>query len=215
MTADGRLAARRALLPLITRQQKLDNPRNFCALALMGAHLARMGFAHGACWTGRFSIFMSRTLNAAFALWLAMFSAATACKLDFVQKTGLRTGFCTQGSAPGCTSDLMKLQVEEQFKQIALARRCGFESEAKKLEDFYNSTTPLVVKLYECVDQPIDRKEIEKAAKDETDKNLAAMAAGCPADLKSKLTKRLPKLISIDEQSLRQVKQISTGIGLE
>jgi hypothetical protein len=63
--------------------------------------------------------------------------SANACKLNEIQKADMRAGMC-RGVAgvvpkPGCTGLLMKLQVEDQFKEIALARRCGYEAEADKL----------------------------------------------------------------------------------
>ncbi len=151
-------------------------------------------------------------------LCLVTFGPAKACTLNEIQKSDMREGLCRQeiGVAPGlgCTSLIIKLQVEEQFKQIALARRCGYQAEADKLDYFYKLTTPFIVKLYECVDGPIERGEIERRAKEDTDKNLSSMPQGCPNDLKTQLAKRLPVLISTDEKSLRDVRQIATQIGL-
>jgi len=147
------------------------------------------------------------------------FVPAKACTLNEIQKSEMRDGFCRQeiGVAPGlgCTALVMRSQVADQFKQIALARRCGYQAEADKLENFYKLTTPFVIKLYECVDLPIERGEIERKAKEDTDKNMSSLPQGCPDNLKSQLAKNLPGLISTDQTSLRDIKKIATQIGLE
>ncbi len=123
------------------------------------------------------------------------------------QQPGIATGF-------GCTSLLMKEQVADQFQQIELARRCGFNTEADKLAKFYQQTTPYVVSLYECVDTSVDRADIEKQATAEVEKNLSKLPAGCSAELKEKMAKRLPKLIAIDAKSLSDMKILADQIGL-
>jgi hypothetical protein len=160
----------------------------------------------------------STILPFAFGLCFLTFASAGACTLDLVQKSDLRHGFCAQEmkveARPGCTSVTMLAQVQDQFKQIALARRCGFNAEADKLEGYYKSTTPFVVDLYQCVDQPIDLAKIEKTAHEKIDAHLATLPAGCPKDLQSQLAKRLPQLIEIDKKSLNQVKKLSEQLGL-
>jgi hypothetical protein len=163
-------------------------------------------------------------VNASTRLLLAIglchltFANANACKLGLVQKSDLRHGFCVQEmqveATPGCTSVTMLAQVQDQFKQIALARRCGFNAEADKLQGYYKSTTPFVLDLYQCVDQPIDMGKIEKLAREKIDKHMSTLAAGCPKDLKGQLAKRLPELIKIDEKSLNDVKKLSEQLGL-
>jgi hypothetical protein len=71
-----------------------------------------------------------------------------------------------------------------------------------------------VVKLYECVDQPIDQAAIERIAKQDTDKNLAGLPEGCSNELKPQLAKRLHKEISADEKSLVDLKRIASQAGL-
>jgi hypothetical protein len=138
--------------------------------------------------------------------------------MNEIEKPNTRIGLCRQqvgiASGFGCTSLLMKEQVADQFQQIELARRCGFNAEADKLEKFYKATTPYVVSLYECVDTSVDRLDVETKAKDEVTKNLSKLPAGCPADLKGKMEKRLPKLIEIDEKSLAQMKELAAKINL-
>ena len=163
---------------------------------------------------------MSRThFMLAAGLCLVVFAPAHACTLNEIQKSEMRSGFCGQeiGVAPGlgCTTLIMRSQVADQFKQIALARRCGYQAEADKLDYYYKLTTPFIVKLYECVDLPIERGEIERKAKEDTDKNLSSLPEGCPDNLKSQLAKNLPGLISTDEKSLRAVKGIASQIGLD
>jgi hypothetical protein len=152
-------------------------------------------------------------------LCLVAFGPANACTLNEIQKSEMRDGFCGQeiGVAPGlgCTDLIMRLQVADQFKQIALARRCGYQAEADKLDYYYKLTTPFVVKLYECVDLPMDRADIERKAKEDTDKNMSSLPQGCPENLKSQLAKNLPGLISTDEKSLRDIKKVATQIGLD
>jgi hypothetical protein len=149
----------------------------------------------------------------------AMGSSANAeCTMNEIEKPNTRIGVCRQqpgiATGFGCTSLLMKEQVADQLQQIALARRCGFNEEADKLEKFYKLTTPYVVSLYECVDTDIDRVDVETKAKAEVDKNLAGLPAGCSAELKDKMAKRLPKLIEIDEKSLAEMKSLATKINL-
>ena len=152
-------------------------------------------------------------------LCLVTFVPAKACTLNEIQKSDMREALCRQeiGVAPGlgCTALIMRAQIADQFKQIALARRCGYQAEADKLENFYKLTTPFVIKLYECVDLPIERGEIERKAKEDTDKNMSSLPQGCPDNLKSQLAKNLPGLISTDQTSLRDIKKIATQIGLE
>jgi hypothetical protein len=144
---------------------------------------------------------------------------AEACTMNEIQKPATRIGLCRQqpgiASGFGCTSLLMEGQVADQFQQIALARRCGFNAEADTLQKFYDQTTPYVVSLYECVDTSVDRPDVEAKAKKEVEKNLSALPAGCSADLKDKISKRLPKLIAIDEKSLAQVKALADEIQLK
>ena len=71
-----------------------------------------------------------------------------------------------------------------------------------------------MAQLYECVDTSIDRQTIEKQAKEEVDKALSKLAPGCTDELKATMAKRLPKLIAIDQKSLREVQSIATQIGL-
>ncbi|WP_045834572.1 hypothetical protein [Hyphomicrobium sp. 99] len=154
----------------------------------------------------------------AFGLFPAFCSGALACTLNEIQKADMRLGICRQqvGIATGfaCTSLVMRSQVADQFEQIQLARRCGFNAEADKLERFYKATTPYVANLYECVDTKIDRSAIEKKAEEEVGQSLAKLPAGCPADLKDKMTKRLPKLIEADQRSLHDIQALATQIGL-
>jgi len=162
----------------------------------------------------------SRLTAAVLALGLfpSLCSGAAACTLNEIQKTDMRVGMCGQqiGVATGyaCTSLLMRAQVADQFEQIQLARRCGFNAEADKLDSFYKATTPFIVKLYECVDTAIDRADVEKKAQVEVDKSLAKLPAGCPADLKEKMAKRLPNLIQSDQKSLHEIQTLATQIGL-
>ncbi len=146
-------------------------------------------------------------------------TGANACTLNEIQKPEMRDGFCRQqvgiATLPGCTSLAMAGQVADQFQQIALARRCGFNAEADRLEKFYQSTTPLVENLYECVDEKINRPDIEQKAKQQVDKNLAILAPGCPDDLKAKMAKRLPKLIAIDEKSFHDLEALAKQIDLK
>jgi hypothetical protein len=146
-------------------------------------------------------------------------AADAQCTMNEIEKSNTRIGMCRQqvgiASGFGCTSLLMKAQVADQLQQIELARRCGFNAEATKLQKFYDQTTPLIVSLYECVDTAVDRAEVETKAKEEVQKALAALPAGCSAELKAKMEARLPKLLAIDEKSLAQVKEIAEQIGLQ
>lgn len=163
---------------------------------------------------------MNSRLTAVLALGLfpAFCSGAGACTLNEIQKADMRLGICRQqvGIATGyaCTSLVMRSQVADQFEQIQLARRCGFNAEADKLDRFYKATTPFVVNLYGCVDTAIDRADVEKKAQEEVDKSLMKLPAGCPADLKEKMTKRLPKLIEADRKSLHDIQALANQIGL-
>jgi len=163
---------------------------------------------------------MNSRLTAVLALGLfpSLGGGAAACTLNEIQKTDMRVGICRQqvGIATGyaCTSLVMRSQVADQFEQIQLARRCGFNAEADKLDRFYQATTPFVVKLYGCVDTAIDRADVEKKAQEEVDKSLTKLPAGCSADLKEKMAKRLPKLIETDQRSLHDIQALSTQIGL-
>ncbi|MBN9247004.1 MAG: hypothetical protein J0I81_06045, partial [Hyphomicrobium sp.] len=154
---------------------------------------------------------MNSRLTAVLALGLfpAFCSGAGACTLNEIQKADMRLGICRQqvGIATGyaCTSLVMRSQVADQFEQIQLARRCGFNAEADKLDRFYKATTPFVVNLYGCVDTAIDRADVEKKAQEEVDKSLMKLPAGYPADLKEKMTKLLPKLIEADRKSLHEI----------
>jgi hypothetical protein len=152
-----------------------------------------------------------------FAVHMPQALAATACAVNEIQRIDLRNNLCSQGdglaAVRGCTALLMRSQVADQFEQMALAKRCGFNAEAEKLDSFYKKTTPLVIQLYECVDDNVPRAEIEKQAQDEVDKKLAAMPAGCPDDLKAKMKKRLPTLISVDKKSLEDVTLIGKQLG--
>jgi hypothetical protein len=154
----------------------------------------------------------------AVGLTVAASEANAECTMNEIEKPNTRIGVCRQqpgiATGFGCTSLLMKEQVADQFQQIALARRCGFNAEADKLEKFYSQTTPYVISLYECVDTTVDRVDVETKAKAEVDKTLASLPAGCPADLKDKMSKRLPKLIEIDEQALAQMQALATKINL-
>ncbi|MBS0249435.1 MAG: hypothetical protein JSR78_00030 [Proteobacteria bacterium] len=154
----------------------------------------------------------------AVGLAVAASNANAECTMNEIEKPNTRIGVCRQqpgiASGYGCTSLLMKEQVADQFQQIALARRCGFNAEADKLEKFYGQTTPYVISLYECIDTSVDRADVETKAKAEVDKNLAKLPAGCPADLKEKMSKRLPKLIEIDERSLAEMKALAAKINL-
>jgi hypothetical protein len=164
----------------------------------------------------------SRLISILLAVGLAIIgsnaSANAECTMNEIEKPNTRIGVCRQqpgiASGFGCTSLLMKEQVADQFQQVALARRCGFNAEADKLEKFYKQTTPYVLSLYECIDTAIDRRDIETKAKAEVEKTLASLAPGCPAELKDKMAKRLPKLIEIDEKSLARMKQLATQINL-
>ncbi|HML29329.1 MAG TPA: hypothetical protein PKE16_10910 [Hyphomicrobium sp.] len=151
-------------------------------------------------------------------LTVAASTANAECTMNEIEKPATRIGVCRQqpgiATGFGCTSLLMKEQVADQFQQIALARRCGFNAEADKLEKFYKMTTPYVVSLYECVDTSVDRADVEKKANVEVEKNLASLAPGCTAELKAKMAKRLPKLIEMDEQSLKQMKELAERINL-
>jgi hypothetical protein len=142
------------------------------------------------------------------------FLSANACTLNEIDRGNMLVNFCGGVAMHGCTGVLLKSQVEDQFKEIALARRCGYKAEADKLDNFYKLTTPLVIELYECVDQPIDRAQIEQTAKQDTDKNLAAMPQGCSSDLKAQLANRLHGEISEDEKSLAHIKEIASRIDL-
>jgi hypothetical protein len=161
----------------------------------------------------------SRLIAVLFALGAVSFhGGAEACTLNEIQKADMRLGLCRQqiGIATGyaCTTLLMRSQVADQFQQIDLARRCGFNAEAEKLEKYYNETTPLVAKLYECVDTSIDRATIEKQAKEEVGKALSKLAPGCSSELNEKMAKRLPTLIAVDQKSLRDIQSIASQIGL-
>ena len=145
-------------------------------------------------------------------------NANAECTMNEIEKPNTRIGLCRQqpgiASGFGCTSLLMKEQVADQFQQIELARRCGFNAEADKLEKFYKETTPYVVSLYECVDTSVDRADVETSAKAEVAKTLATLPAGCSAELKDKMAKRLPKLLEIDRKSLLQMKDLATQINI-
>jgi hypothetical protein len=140
-------------------------------------------------------------------------SASAECIMNEIAKANTRLGICRQqigiATGYGCTTLLMRAQVADQFKQIELARRCGFKAEADKLERFYKQTTPLVVSLYECVDTSVDRADVEKQANQEVEKSLSSLAPGCPADLKKKMGEKLPKLIAIDEKSLAEMQVLA------
>ena len=151
----------------------------------------------------------------------ASFAASDAnaeCTMNEIQKSDTRVGACrgVPGIATGygCTSLLMKQQVADQFQQIELARRCGFNAEADKLEKFYKQTTPLVISLYECIDTSVDRTDVEKQAKDEVTKSLSTLPPGCSAELKEKMAKRLPKLLVIDEKSYSEMKALAENFSL-
>ena len=60
----------------------------------------------------------------------------------------------------------------------------------------------------------MNRADVEKQAKQEVDKALASLAPGCPDDLKAKMSKRLPKLIAIDEKSLHDIEALAKQIDL-
>jgi hypothetical protein len=145
-------------------------------------------------------------------------AGAEACTLNEIQKADMRLGLCRQqiGIATGfaCTSLLMRSQVADQFQQIELARRCGFNAEAEKLDKYYKATTPLVVRLYECIDTSVDRLAIESQAKQDVDKILSKLPAGCPGELKDKMAKRLPEFIEIDQKSLHDLQSMAPQIGL-
>lgn len=144
--------------------------------------------------------------------------ASAECTMNEIDKANTRLGVCRQqpgiATGFGCTSLLMKEQVADQFQQIELARRCGFNAEADKLENYYKLTTPLVVSLYECIDTSVDRADVEAKAKEEAAKTLASLSAGCSPELKEKIAKRLPKLIAIDEKSLSQVRALAEQFAL-
>jgi hypothetical protein len=146
-------------------------------------------------------------------------NANAQCSMNEIEKSNTRLGICRQqigiASGYGCTSLLMRAQVADQFQQIELARRCGFNAEADKLEKFYQQTTPLIVSFYECVDTSVDRVKIEQEAKEEVAKALAVLPAGCSADLKAKMEARLPKVLALDEKSWEQVNRIAGQIGLK
>ncbi|MBY0560279.1 hypothetical protein [Hyphomicrobium sp.] len=161
----------------------------------------------------------SRSIAVLLALGVvSVHGGAEACTLNEIQKADMRLGLCRQqvGIATGyaCTTLVMRSQVADQFQQIDLARRCGFNAEAEKLQKFYNETTPLVAKLYECIDTAIDRPTVEKQAKEEVDKALSKLEPGCSSELKEKMAKRLPTLIQIDQKSLREMQTIASQIGL-
>lgn len=144
--------------------------------------------------------------------------ANAECTMNEIEKPNTRVGLCRQqigiATGYGCTSLLMQAQVADQFQQIELARRCGFKAEADKLEKYYQQTTPFVVSLYECIDTSVDRTDVETKAKSDVAKKLSSLPAGCPADLKEKMAKRLPKLIEIDEKSLEEIKALAAKINL-
>jgi hypothetical protein len=162
----------------------------------------------------------SRLISILLAIGISVIgsTANAECTLNEIDKPNTRIGLCRQqpgiASGFGCTSLLMKEQVADQYQQMALARRCGFTAEAEKLEKFYEQTTPYVASLYECIDTSIDRADVETKAKAEVEKNLASLAPGCPAELKEKMAKRLPKLIEIDEKSLSRMKELAAQINL-
>ena len=145
-------------------------------------------------------------------------SAFAECTMNEIEKPNTRIGVCRQlpgiASGYGCTGLLMREQVADQFQQIALARRCGFNAEADKLQKFYQATTPYVASLYECIDTKVDRGDIEQKATAEVEKNLAKLPAGCSADLKEKMAKRLPKLLEIDEKSYKEIRELAKNINL-
>lgn len=161
----------------------------------------------------------SRSIAVLLALGVvAVHGRAEACTLNEIQKADMRLGLCRQqvGIATGyaCTTLVMRSQIADQFQQINLARRCGFNAEAEKLEKYYHETTPLVAKLYECIDTAVDRPTVEKQAKEEVDKALSKLEPGCSSELKEKMAKRLPTLIEIDQKSLRDIQTIASQIGL-
>lgn len=161
---------------------------------------------------------MIRPLVLACAGLLASTGGAHACELNEIQKQDMTAGFCRQmvGVAPvaGCTAELLKRQASEQMHEIALARRCGFIAEADKLEKYYTATTPIIAKLYSCADQPIDTADVEKRAKEEVDKKLAALTEACPDDVRRRLAGDLPKAISADEKSYGQARAIAEQLKL-
>lgn len=146
-------------------------------------------------------------------------SVARACELDVVQKQTMLSAFCRMAvgvmPAKGCTADLMKLQAAEQLHEIALARRCGFMVEADTLEKYYRETTPIVGKLYSCVDQPIDQPDVEKGARQIVDGKLAAAPEGCPDDLRRRLSGDLPKAIDADRKSFNEMRAIAEQLKLK
>jgi hypothetical protein len=154
----------------------------------------------------------------AIGAFLMSSDANAMCTMNEIQKQNTRAGVCRDqpgiATGFGCTSLLMRAQVADQFQQIELARRCGFNAEADKLTKFYKETTPLVVGLYECVDTSVDRADVEKQAHAEVAKTLAALPAGCSAELKEKMAKRLPKLLAIDAKSLAEMQALAESIGL-
>ena len=159
-----------------------------------------------------------RALLAVTAL-LSASSASHACELDIMQKQNMVSAFCRTEigilPAKGCTADLMTVQAAEQLNEIALARRCGFMAEADKLEAFFKKTTPIVGKLYSCVDQPIDLTDIQSRAQKKADEKLASAAAGCPDDLRRRLSTDLPKAIETDQKSYDDVRSVAEQLKLQ
>jgi hypothetical protein len=204
----------------MTNAHKVTSGFKNCARHILSATVYRLLLHRFVfCFGERNAVNLRLIFILAVGLFQLIYSAANACTLNEIQKPEVRDGFCRQqigiATLPGCTSLVMTAQVADQFQQIALARRCGFNAEADKLEKFYNSTTPLVADLYECVDEPIDRSTTEQKAKQEVAKNLATLAPGCPDDLKAKMAKRLPKLIAIDEKSLHDIEAIAKQMDLK
>ncbi|HET6388995.1 hypothetical protein [Hyphomicrobium sp.] len=154
----------------------------------------------------------------ALGMFASLSGGAAACTLNEIQKADMRRGLCRQqvGIATGyaCTSLLMQAQVADQFEQIELARRCGFNAEADKLDRFYQATTPYVAKLYSCIDTAIDRAAVETKAKEQVAQSLAKQPAGCPADVKEKMAKRLPNLIESVQRSYRDIQSLAGQIEL-
>ncbi len=155
----------------------------------------------------------------ALGVFSSLSGGAAACTLNEIQKADMRRGICRQhvGIASGyaCTSLVMREQVAEQFEQIELARRCGFTAEADKLDRFYKATTPYIVNLYGCIDTAIDRAAVEKKAEEQVAQSLAKLPAGCPAELKETMSKRLPGLIESNQRSYRDVQSLATQIELK
>ena len=154
----------------------------------------------------------------ALGIFGSLSGGAAACTLNEIQKADMRRGICRQhvGIATGyaCTSLVMREQVAEQFEQMELARRCGFTAEADKLDRFYKAMTPYIVNLYGCIDTAIDRAAVEKKAGEQVAQSLAKLPPGCPADLKEKMAKRLPKLIETDQRSYRDIQSLAAQIEL-